>query len=99
MLRLLVERRKIGDEVVESLLSWRHSGFSVHAAVRVEERQEAARLGRYGIRCPLVLDRLAWDEAAAEVVYSARPSRRDGAGASVARWDAAGRWRLSRDLD
>jgi hypothetical protein len=47
--------------------------------VRVEERQEAARLGRYGIRCPLVLDRLAWDETSAEVVYSARPSRRDGA--------------------
>jgi hypothetical protein len=87
VLRLLVERRKIGDEVVQSLLSWRHSGFSVHATVRVEERSQAIRLGRYGIRCPLVLDRLAWDEGAAEVVYSARPSHRDGAGASVARWD------------
>jgi hypothetical protein len=59
VLKLLVERRKIGDEVVESLLSWRHSGFSVPAGVRVEERSEAVRLGRYGIRCPLVLDRLA----------------------------------------
>jgi len=87
VLRLLVERRKLGDEVVESLLSWRHSGFSVHAAVRVEERQEAARLGRYMVRCPLVLERLAWDEATAEVAYSARPSQRDGAGASVAHWD------------
>ena len=87
VLRLLIERGKIGDEVVESLLAWRHSGFSVHAAVRVEQRQEAARLGRYGIRCPLVLDRLAWDETAGQVVDSARPSRRDGAGASVARWD------------
>ena len=27
VLRLLVERGKIGPEVVESLLSWRHSGF------------------------------------------------------------------------
>jgi hypothetical protein len=87
VLRLLLQRRKIGDEVVENLLSWRHSGFSVHAAVRIEGRSEAGRLGRYGIRCPLVLQRLEWNEATAEVVYSARPAHRDGVGASVARWD------------
>jgi hypothetical protein len=34
-----------------------------------------------------VLEHLVWDEAAAEVVYSARPSHRDGASDSVARWD------------
>ena len=55
--------------------------------MRVEERQEAARLGRYMIRCPLVLERLAWDEGAGEVVYSARPSHLEGASDSVARWD------------
>ena len=44
VLRQLVERGKIGQEVVESLLSWRHSGFSVHAGVRVEEKAAAARL-------------------------------------------------------
>jgi hypothetical protein len=87
VLRLLLQRRKLGDEVVENLLSWRHSGFSVHAAVRIEGRSEAGRLGRYGIRCPLVLQRLEWNEATAEVVYSARPAHRDGVGASVARWD------------
>jgi hypothetical protein len=87
VLRLLAERRKIGEEVVESLLAWRHSGFSVHAAVRVQDRQEAASLGRYEIRCPLVLERLARDETSVEVVYSARPSHRHGDGASGARWD------------
>ena len=87
VLRLLVARRKISGEVVDNLLTWRHSGFSVHAAVRVQDRQDAARLGRYGIRCPLVLERLAWDEVTAEIVYSARPAHRDGAGASVARWN------------
>ena len=61
MLRLLVKRGKIGQEVVESLLSWRHSGFSVHAGVRVEKKAAAARLGRYMARCPIVLDRLEWD--------------------------------------
>jgi hypothetical protein len=78
VLRLLVERGKIGDEVVQSLLAWRHSGFSVDASVRVEERSEAARLGRTMIRCPLVLERLSWDQPTGEVVYHARPGRRDG---------------------
>ncbi len=79
VLRLLVERGKIGQEVVESLLSWRHSGFSVHAGVRVEEKPSAARLGRYMARCPIVLDRLEWDGDREEVVVHPRPSRRGGA--------------------
>lgn len=87
VLRLLVARGKISGEVVDNLLTWRHSGFSVHAGVRVEERSEAVRLGRYGIRCPLVLERLAWDETSGEVVCRARPGRQDAGGESVARWD------------
>ncbi len=78
VLRLLVERGKIGQEVVESLLSWRHSGFSVHAGVRVEEKAAAARLGRYMARCPIVLDRLEWDGDRDEVLVHPRPSRRGG---------------------
>ena len=78
VLRLLVERGKIGQEVVESLLSWRHSGFSVHAGVRVEEKAAAARLGRYMARCPIVLDRLEWDADREEVIIHPRPSRRGG---------------------
>jgi hypothetical protein len=78
VLRLLVARGKIGEEVVESLLSWRHSGFSVHAGVRVEEKTAAARLGRYMARCPIVLDRLEWDAQREEVVLHPRPSRRGG---------------------
>ncbi len=87
VLRLLVARGKIARDVVENLLTWRHSGFSVHAGAPVEERSEAVRLGRYGIRCPLVLERLTWDESSGQVVYRARPGRQDARGESVARWD------------
>ena len=52
-----------------------------------EERSEAIRLGRYGIRCPLVLERLHWDETSGEVIYRARPGRRDTRSESMARWD------------
>ena len=69
------------------LLSWRHSGFSVHGAVRVEDRQGAARLGRYMIRCPLALNRLSWNEDTAEVAYTARPARRSAPRPATASWD------------
>ncbi len=69
------------------MLQWPHSGFSVHGAVRVETRDEAARLGRYMIRCPIVLERLKWDEERQEVVYTAHPRKAGGPYGSEARWD------------
>ncbi len=56
-------------------------------SVRAEDRQGAVRLGRYMIRCPLVLDRLEWDAESGEVVYSARPRRTASPYGTVARWD------------
>ena len=53
MLRILLEKELISEAIVDCLLSWRHSGFSAHGAVRVEDRQGAVRLGRYMIRCPM----------------------------------------------
>jgi len=87
VLRLLIGRGKLTEAVVDNLLSWRQSGFSVHTGAPVESRSEAVRLGRYGIRCPLVLERLSWDETSGEVVYRARAGHRDGRGHSVARWE------------
>jgi hypothetical protein len=39
VLRLLMDRGLISQEVVDNLLSWCHSGFSVHADVKVADRQ------------------------------------------------------------
>jgi len=84
---MLVDKGFIGEETVRNLLTWRHSGFSVHGAVRVEGRQGAARLGRYMIRCPLALNRLSWNEDTAEVAYTARPTRRSGPQPTTGCWD------------
>ena len=54
----------------------------------VTDRVSAARLGRYRIRCPLVLKRLSLDEDTGEVLYRTRPSRADHPEGPVARWDA-----------
>ena len=87
VLRMLLEKELITEAIVNNLLSWRHSGFSAHGAVRVEDRAGAGRLGRYMIRCPVVLKRLTWEEDTGEVVYRGRPSRRAGLDGGHARWD------------
>ena len=81
------EQDLISQEIVDNLLSWRHSGFSVHAEVTVADRVSAARLGRYMIRCPVVLERLSLDQDTGEVLYRTRPSRADHPEGPVARWD------------
>ena len=87
MLRLLLDKELITEAVVDNLLSWRHSGFSAHGAVCVQDREGAVRLGRYMIRCPIVLERLAWDEGAGQVVCRSRPTRRSSPLPAEARWD------------
>jgi len=87
VLRMLLAKELISEAVVDNLLSWHHSGFSAHGAVRVEDRKGAVRLGRYMIRCPIVLKRLTWEKETGEVVCRGRPSRRGGPDGGEARWD------------
>jgi Putative transposase len=54
--------------------------------VCVPDREGAVRLGRYMIRCPIVLERLAWDGGAGQVVCHSRPTRRSGPLPAEARW-------------
>lgn len=36
MIRMLVERGKLDEDTATGLLSWPHSGFSIHQATRTE---------------------------------------------------------------
>ena len=85
--RLLLEKELIGRDTVNNMLSWKHSGFSADASVRVETIADAVRLGRYMIRSPLVLERSYWDADRGEVTYQARPQRSKGPSVGIARWD------------
>ena len=85
--RLLIEKDLIERDTVNNMFSWKHSGFSADASVRVETIADAVRLGQYMIRCPLVLERLNWDAERAEVTYQARPKRSKSPSAAIARWD------------
>jgi hypothetical protein len=63
VIRLLQGVGLLSEERTELLLSWRHTGFSVHNRVWVEPEDQPAveRLARYIMRPPISLERMAWD--------------------------------------
>ncbi len=70
VIRLLQGVGLLSQERTELLLSWRHTGFSVHNRVRVEPEDQPAveRLARYIMRPPISLERMTWD-GVGEVCY------------------------------
>ena len=66
--------RLLHPERIRLLLSWRHSGFSVHTSVTVlpDDRDGLERLACYLLRPPVSLERLHVDEGAQAIAYTAR---------------------------
>lgn len=87
MIALLRDKGLLSEERIEMLLSWRHSGFSVHNTVRVAAGDTAGieRLGRYLLRSPVAVERLQRDPDTGEVLYQpiATAWARDGPGRAV----------------
>jgi hypothetical protein len=83
-MRLLQGEGLLTEERTELLLSWRHTGFSVHNRVRVEPEDKPAveRLARYIMRPPISLERMAWG-GVGEVRYR-RKGGHESSGAPVA---------------
>jgi len=69
VLAFLVGRELLSPEWAERLLSWRHTGFSVHSRVRAKTKTEAERVGKYMIRPLLSLERLSFLEPEGKVSY------------------------------
>ena len=63
VMRMLQGEGLLSEERSELLLSWRHTGFSVHNRVTVEPEDQPAveRLARYIMRPPISLERMSWD--------------------------------------
>jgi hypothetical protein len=72
VIRMLVRRGKLEEDAASGLLSWRHSGFSVHNAIRVAAGnvEGVERLCRYLVHPPIALGRLRYDGS--QVVYRGR---------------------------
>jgi hypothetical protein len=65
----LVHKELLSPEWAERLLSWRHTGFSVHSRVRAKTKTEAERVGKYMCRSLLSLERLSFSEKEGKVSY------------------------------
>ena len=70
VIRMLQGVGLLSEERTKLLLSWRHTGFSVHNRVIVEPEDQPTveRLARYVMRPPISLERMSWD-GAGEVRY------------------------------
>ena len=71
MLKLLVAEHAIGERLAAGLLAWRHSGFSVHNAVRVRagDLEGRKKLAHYTLRAPLSLEKMTYDAGKGMVIY------------------------------
>jgi hypothetical protein len=61
----------ITQQFAETLLCWRHSGFSVDNSVRLDGGHHKARqaLAQYIARAPLSLQKLSYDRLGGKVIY------------------------------
>jgi hypothetical protein len=82
VLRLFVRLALFDEDQAAGMLTWPHSGFHVHTAVRVmeDDRAFATRLARYCARNPVALERLTYDRAAKAVTYRSDKSEGPTAG-------------------
>jgi len=71
VLKFLVAEHAIGERLSANMLAWRHSGFSVHNAVRVRSNDAEGRkkLAQYMLRAPFSLEKMTYVAETGMVMY------------------------------
>ena len=74
VLDLLCRESLVSDLLAERVLAWRHTGFSVHNAVRIHARDAAGRrrLAQYMLRAPFALEKMSYEPVSGIVIYRSR---------------------------
>jgi hypothetical protein len=74
--RMLRKKDKITDELINNLMGWRHSGFSMHNAVRVARDDDEARerVAQYIIRNAFSVANILYNDKTGTVIYKAKMS-------------------------
>ena len=74
VLDLLVAEGAISETIAALMQTWRHSGFSVHNAVRVRGHDAEGRmkLAQYMLRAPFSLEKMTYDARTGMVIYRSR---------------------------
>jgi hypothetical protein len=74
VLRLLLREGRIDETVIRKLLGWRHSGFSLHNAVRIGAADPEGRraVAEYILRAPFALEKLRYQASTGAIIYPAK---------------------------
>jgi hypothetical protein len=75
--KMLLNRRKITQEMISMLSTWRHSGFHVFCGNRISPTDDTAmeNLARYIIRASFSQERMQYLDQEGKVVYTSKDGR------------------------
>lgn len=62
VLKMLVRKGKISEDLIKLIMSWRHSGFNVHCGPRIQPGDEESmeNLARYIVRASFSQERMTY---------------------------------------
>ena len=74
VLKMLKKEGKIGNELINNLMSWKHSGFSVHNSVRIAKDDAGGKenVAQYIIPNSFSIEKFAYNEDIGAVIYYSR---------------------------
>jgi len=74
VLHLLFRERRIDETVIRKLLGWRHSGFSLHNAVRIGAHDAEGRraVAEYILRSPFSLEKMQYQTKTGTIIYHSK---------------------------
>jgi len=74
---MLLGERRIDETLLRTLLGWRHSGFSLHNAVRIGAQDADSRrtVAEYILRSPFSQEKLHYQAKTGTLVYRSKRTR------------------------
>ena len=79
VLKMLLSKGKITEDLIRMLMSWRHSGFNVFCGPRIKPGEEEAmeNLARYIIRASFSQERMAYIPEESKVIYQSKDRKEE----------------------
>jgi len=74
VLKLLLKEKRISEEWVKKLLSWRNSGFNIHNQVKIKAQDKRGResLAQYILRSPFSQEKMTYRKDTKTVLYRSK---------------------------
>ena len=76
--KMMLSKGKITEELVDMLMTWRHSGFNVFSGPRIQPGEEAIEnLARYIIRASFSQERMTYIPEESRVIYQSKDGKEE----------------------